>query len=150
MKQLPEHGSCFVCGSENPKGLGVRWYAREDNSVFTEIELTVAEQGPPGHAHGGVLAALLDEVMGTAVWHAGFMVLAANLNIDFRRPVPLGVPLVVTGTVSDRDGRKLFARGEISLPDGTKAAVGKGLFIEARDLFTQQEGSPGFLKILPK
>ncbi len=150
MKKLPEHGSCFVCGSENPKGLGVRWYAREDNSIFTEIELTEAEQGPPGHAHGGVLAALLDEVMGTAVWYAGFMVLAANLNVDFRRPVPLGVPLVVTGTVSDRDGRKLFARGEISLPDGTKAAVGKGLFIEASDLFTQQEGSSDFLKMLSK
>ncbi len=149
MKQLPEHGSCYVCGSENPKGLGVRWYARTDNSIVTEIELTESEQGPPGHAHGGVLAALLDEVMGTAVWHSGHMVLAANLNIDYRRPVPLGVPLVVTGSVSDRDGRKLFARGEISLPDGTKAAVGKGLFIEASDLFTQQDGNSGFLKMLP-
>lgn len=150
MKQLPEHGSCFVCGSENPKGLGVRWYAREDNSIVTKIELTEAEQGPPGHAHGGVLAALLDEVMGTAVWHAGHMVLAANLNIDFRRPVPLGVPLVVTGMVSDRDGRKLFARGEISLPDGTIAAVGKGLFIEASELFTRDDGTSGFLNMLSK
>ncbi len=148
MKLLPEHGPCFICGSENPKNLGVRWYARDDGHIFTEVVLTESEQGPPGHAHGGALAALLDEIMGTAAWHAGHMVLAANLNVDFRRPAPLGVPLQVTAVVTDKDGRKVFTRGKICLPDGTVATVGKGLYIEAEELF-RQAGKSDFLKMLP-
>lgn len=148
MKQLPEHGPCFVCGSQNPHNFGVRWHAREDGVIFTEVTLTRAQQGPPGHVHGGALAALLDEIMGTAVWNSGHMVLAANLNVDFRRPVPLGVPLQLKGEVTDRQGRKIFARAEIRLPDGEIAAVGRGLFIESEELFTAR-GPSGFLQWLP-
>ena len=57
MKLLPEHGSCFVCGAENPKGMGTRWHVREDGSVIGEVTLTVEQQGPPGHAHGGASTA---------------------------------------------------------------------------------------------
>lgn len=148
MKQLPEHGMCFICGSENPNGLGLRWYVGDDGLIHTSFTLTSAQQGPPGHAHGGVLAAILDEIMGTAAWHGGHMVLAANLNIDFRLPVPLGIPLTATGSISHQDGRKVFTRGEIKLPDQNVATVGKGLFIEDKKLFIDRDGSE-FLKWLP-
>lgn len=150
MKLLPEHGPCFICGTENPRSLGVRWYVREDGAIYTEVTLTAAQQGPPGHAHGGVLAALLDEIMGTAAWNAGYMVLAANINIDYRRPVPLNVPLQVTAVVSGKEGRKVFTRGELRLPDGTVATVGKGIFVEAAHLFVGDEGPSQFVRWLPQ
>jgi len=148
MKPLPEHGECFICGSANQNGLGLRWYASEDGLIHTSFTLSSSEQGPPGHAHGGVLAAILDEIMGTAAWHAGFMVLAANINIDFRLPVPLGVPLTATGGVSRQEGRKVFTHGEIKFPDNIIATVGTGLFIEDKKLFSDPEVSD-FLKWLP-
>jgi acyl-coenzyme A thioesterase PaaI-like protein len=135
LKQLPEHGSCFVCGSENPHNLGIHWYVDEKGVVSSEFTLTLAQQGPPDHAHGGALAAVLDEVMGAAVWQAGYTVAAANLNINYRKPVPLGQPLSTKGYITRRNGRKLYAHGEIYLLDGTVAVAGRGLYIIASQLF---------------
>lgn len=140
MKLIPEHGSCFMCGSENPHSLGLRWYGEDNGTIFTEVTLTLSQQGPPGHAHGGCSAALLDEAMGTAVWYAGHQVVAANLTVDYRRPVPLGVTIRVTGWVGEKNGRKIHTHGQIQLPDGTVAVVGKGLFVEAGHLFSESEG----------
>jgi len=132
---LPEHGSCFVCGTENPHGMGVTWYLREDGTIVTEVVFTEAQQGPPGHVHGGATAAVLDEAMGAAVWRAGYSVAAVNLNIDYRRPVPLHQPVFITGQLSDQEGRAIRARSELRLADGTVAAVGRGIYVEAPHLF---------------
>ena len=135
MKQLPEHGSCFLCGSENPHNVGLRWYIDEVGVVSSEFTLTLAQQGPPGHAHGGLSAAVLDEVMGAAVWQAGNTAAAAKIEVNYRRPVPLGQLISTKGYVTRRSGRKIYARGEICLPDGTVAVTGKGLYIIAPQLF---------------
>lgn len=134
MRAFPQHGMCFTCGDENPHGIGIQWYICEDKSIFGEITLTEHQQGPPGHAHGGASAALLDEAMGLAVWTAGYAVVAVNLSVDFLRPVPLGVPIAVSGRVDRRDGRAIYAEGEIRLPDGTVAVVGRGVYVEAPHL----------------
>lgn len=147
MKQLPEHGPCFVCGTENPQSMGVRWFIQEDGSIYGEVTLDIHQQGPPRHGHGGASAALLDEAMGCAVWAAGHMVLAANLNVDFRRPVPLGVPLKIMALVVDKSGRKVYTRAEIVLPDGQVAVKSTGLFVEAPQLFTAMANE--FTGLLP-
>lgn len=135
MQSLPKHGSCFVCGSGDAPGIGVIWYALDDNSIFAEVTLNDAQQGPPGFAHGGASAALLDEAMGAAVWLAGYRVASVNLNISYRKPVPLGQPFKVTAQVNERNGRKVTAVGEIRLADGTLAVSGEGIFVEAPQLF---------------
>ena len=135
LKLLPEHGPCFICGSENPCGIGLRWYADEKGIISSEFTLTLSQQGPPGHSHGGATAAIIDEVMGSAVWQEGYRVVAAKIEINYRKPVPLDVPLIVTGKVTRRSGRKVYARGEIYLRDGGMLVHGKGLFIEALHLF---------------
>lgn len=105
MHQLAEHGACFVCGTTNPHGMHVTWYADEHGRVSTRIALSDAQQGPPGYAHGGASAALLDEVMGAAVWYAGNRVVAVNLECAYRHPLPLGAELTVWGEVVKRSGR---------------------------------------------
>jgi len=137
MQPLPEHGSCFVCGQQNARGMGVTWYAGEDGSIFTEITLTNAQQGPPGIAHGGASAALLDEAMGASVWRAGFRAAAVNLNTTYQKPIPLEVKIQVFGRFVERNGKYLFAQGEIRLPDGTVAVVAKGTYVEAPHMFNE-------------
>jgi len=133
---LPEHGSCFVCGTTNPHSIGVTWYLQTDGSITTEIVFTEAQQGPPGYVHGGATAAVLDEAMGAAVWRSGFSVAAVNLNVDYRRPVPLNQPVSVVARLSDEgEGRAIRARSELRLADGTVAAVGRGIYVEAPHLF---------------
>jgi acyl-coenzyme A thioesterase PaaI-like protein len=99
----------------------------------------LAQQGPPGHAHGGFSAAVLDEVMGAAVWQAGYTVAAAKIEVNYRKPVPLGICISTRGYITRRNGRKIYARGEISLPDGTLLVAGKGLFVFAPHLFEKSK-----------
>src|SRR5512145_688706 len=82
MKRLPEHGSCFVCGTQNPHSIGLTWYQDEDGSIVAEMIFCEAHQGPPGHVHGGASAAVLDEAMGAVVWRAGYSVVSVNLEIN--------------------------------------------------------------------
>jgi uncharacterized protein (TIGR00369 family) len=141
LKQLPEHGSCFICGSENPHNIGLRWVVDEKGVVSSEFTLTLAQQGPPGYAHGGLSAAVLDEVMGAAVWQAGNTVAAAKIEVNYRRPVPLEKLIKTKGFITRRVRRKIYARGEIFFEDGTLLVEGKGLFVIAPQLF---EGSNMF------
>jgi acyl-coenzyme A thioesterase PaaI-like protein len=133
-RPVPEHGPCFVCGSSNPSGIGLTWYD-EDGVISSEFTLCEAQQGPPGYAHGGASAAILDEAMGAAVWRAGYDVAVVNLEIHYRHPLPLNQPLTCTAQLDNKNGRKIHAVGEIHLPDGELAVSGSGLYVEAPQLF---------------
>ncbi len=136
--ELPDHGSCYICGSQNPSGLGIRFRLR-DGVVSARFTLDERQQGPPGHAHGGCVTAVLDEAMGAAVWYAGHPVVAGRLEVEFRKPVPLGVSLLAEARMVSRSGRKCQAEATLALPDGAIATRAKGLFIEAPHIF---EGKP--------
>jgi uncharacterized protein (TIGR00369 family) len=141
MKPLPEHGNCFVCGQQNQQGFGIQWFAGDDGAIEGQITLDEGQQGPPGHAHGGASAALLDDAMGSAVWYAGHMVMAVNININFRRPVPLHVPLRIIAWVEEVDGRKVHTRSQLRLPDEGVAVEGTGLYVEAGQVLRRFMGA---------
>jgi acyl-coenzyme A thioesterase PaaI-like protein len=135
MKKIPEHGVCLVCGSSNLHGMGLSWYAEQDGSIHSEFTLGEAQQGPPGLVHGGASAAILDEAMGVAVWRAGFDVAVVKLEINYRQPLPLHQALICEARFVRHQARKIYAQGEICLPDGSLAVSGKGLYVEAPELF---------------
>jgi uncharacterized protein (TIGR00369 family) len=134
-RQLPYHGSCFVCGTDNPHSIGITMWVDDDGVMTSEFTLNDAQQGPPGHAHGGASAAILDEAMGLVVWAAGLKVAAVNIEINYHRPLPLNLPLTLEARVTEHDGRKAFSTGEIRLPDGTIAVSGRGIYVIAPKLF---------------
>jgi uncharacterized protein (TIGR00369 family) len=124
-----------VCGTSNPHSIGVSWYVHDDGRLTSAFTLNDAQQGPPGHAHGGASAAILDEAMGLVVWAAGLKVAAVNLEINYHKPVPLGAPLMLEARIAQRDDRKTFSSGEIKLADGTVAVSGRGIYVAAPQLF---------------
>jgi uncharacterized protein (TIGR00369 family) len=112
-------------------------FVDDDGVLTSEFTLNEAHQGPPGHTHGGASAAILDEVMGLVVWAAGHKVVAANININYRKPLPLHQPLICGGT-HHRGGReKNYQRGRIKLADSTVAVSGSGVYVIAPHLFEQ-------------
>ena len=115
--------------------LGVVLYLQDDGSVVGAVTLQKGHEGPPFHVHGGVLGALLDEAMGAAAWASGKRVVSVNLNFNYRKPVPLGVPLNISGRVEREAGRKIFTAAKIMLPDGVVAVEGTGIFVEAPQIF---------------
>jgi uncharacterized protein (TIGR00369 family) len=135
MQKLDEHGPCFVCGTANPRSMGITCWADDQGRVSTTVTLDLGYQGPPGYVHGGASAALLDEAMGAAVWHAGYQVVAVNLEVEYRRPLPLGEELRIWSEVVENNGRTVRARGEILLPDGTVGVIGRGIYVEAPQFF---------------
>ncbi len=131
---MPEQPYQFR-GSRFAKWLDLHLIVQDDTTMQATITLREEQEGPPLHAHGGVSASILDEAMGMAVWESGIKVLAANLNVNYRQPVPLGVELQVFAEIVRIEGRKAFTRGEIRLPDGSVAVESTGIFVDVSQTF---------------
>ncbi|XP_032811575.2 acyl-coenzyme A thioesterase THEM4-like [Petromyzon marinus] len=65
-------------------------------------------EGFPGFVHGGALAALIDGIAGTCARNVAGMIMTANLNIDYRSPVPLGSTVLLDACVTEVDGKKVY------------------------------------------
>ena len=139
MERLPEHGPCLVCGTDNPYGFGFIFFS-DGERVIAEGTLRRPQQGPPGHAHGGSLAAVLDEAMGRALWVMGHKVVAAHLEFDYRHPTPLDVPLRVEAWMDHRRTKSIVTKATLALPDGTVTVEGTGVFVEMGDKFFERFG----------
>lgn len=139
MRRLPDHGPCFVCGTENPASMGFVFYL-DEGLLVAEGTLTPAMQGPPGHAHGGSLAAVMDEAMGRLLWENGHHVVAARLEFDYRAPTPLGVPLRVEARMEPRRRKSIPTTARIVLPDGTLTVEARGVFVEMGEAFFARFG----------
>ena len=100
MSDVPfDDGNCFACGPENPAGMHVRFERATggEEGVRADVTLAARYQGWRGIAHGGIAMALLDEAMAHAAGYAGHRGVTASVNVRFRRPVPLEVPIEVRG-----------------------------------------------------
>ncbi len=88
-------------------------------------------EGPPTCVHGGVIAELLDEVLGAANIVADHPAMTGTLTIRYNRPTPLNTDLRVEARFVRQEGRKIFAWGGI-YHDDVLTAEADGLFIEVR------------------
>ncbi|GAB4492174.1 MAG: hypothetical protein Fur0016_26440 [Anaerolineales bacterium] len=122
-----------MCGPENPRSIGLTWF-EADGEIFAEFAFDEGQQGPPAHLHGGASAAVLDEAMGAAVWTAGLRVVAVNLEINYKQPVPLGQRVTVHARVQERQERKVLTTSELRLADGSVAVTGRGVYVPAPHL----------------
>lgn len=126
-------GKSFVDGDPAGNGIALCMFVRErDRRLFAKVWFGPEATGPPGHAHGGSIAAVLDHTMGFGCWVAGYPVVAANISIDFHISVPLRTVCTVECWVDSVDGKKVVTRGRIvdtETPD-TVYATGDGLFIQ--------------------
>jgi len=108
----------------------IKWFVRdEDRALVGKCVFGAGAEGPPGHAHGGSIAALFDELMGASAWAAGYPVLAARVIADFHRPIPLGETVQWSAWVRNVKERKVWTQARLEGPDGTLFAEGRGLFI---------------------
>lgn len=87
-----------------------------------------AYEGPPGHVHGGFVAAAFDEVLGFAQSLAGNPGMTGTLTVRYRKPTPLHVELRFEARVLRVEGRKIFTEGRVYAGE-TLTAEAEGLFI---------------------
>ncbi len=127
--RVPSEDS-YVSGNPQSRAIRVQYFHHAGTREFAgRAWFGPGSEGPPGHAHGGSQAALLDEGMGAAAWHSGNSVVAAKIEINFREPLPLGTILTMWTEITRVEGRKVYARARLEGDDGVVYSDGTGLFI---------------------
>jgi uncharacterized protein (TIGR00369 family) len=142
IKHTPAHGHtddpntkspqnhCFACGKDNADGMHLKFFLDEQGrQAICEFSLEQRYQGPPGHAHGGIIATILDEAMGKVNKLSNVVALTKNMSIDYLKPVPLGAALTVTGREQKIEGRLHTNVAEISNAKGEILARSTGTFV---------------------
>lgn len=124
---------CFGCGPDHPTGLHLTVTAGEGCTTHAKLHVTEHHQGAPGLAHGGLLAAALDESLGAVTWLLRVPVVTVHLETNYRQPVPVGSTLLLEAECFAAAGRKIYSRatGCLADADGKPGEVA----VEARSVF---------------
>jgi acyl-coenzyme A thioesterase PaaI-like protein len=101
-----------------------------DGLVYAELDLTAAQEGPPGHLHGGMAALLLDHLMGCTASAMSVPTVTGTLTLRYRRACPLG-KIRIEGRIDRREGYKTFVLAQIADEQGVTVEA-EGIFIMPR------------------
>lgn len=114
-------------GLSNPLAPPMRMKMEPDRVLGTVV-CGSAYEGPPGHVHGGFVAAMFDDLLGLAQSLSGTHGMTGRLTIHYRSPTPLDTELRLEGWLDRADGRKIVCRGTLHAGD-VLCAEAEGLFI---------------------
>lgn len=117
---------CYGCGQDNPFGLKLKvsWDGRNTSAEFRADEVY---QGWPGIVHGGVLSALLDEVMSYVPHYMGIVCVTGRTQLKYRNMAPTKESYVITATGLRKKSQVLETRGTVSLKSGSLVLEGTSL-----------------------
>ena len=127
--------NCLVCGVDNDFGLKTRFYETDENELIAVFKPLPEHQSYPHVTHGGISAAILDEVIGRAIMmttDANTFGVTVELKVRYKRAVPLGVELKAVGRITVDKGRIFEGTGELYLPDGAVAVEAEGRYMKRR------------------
>jgi uncharacterized protein (TIGR00369 family) len=121
-----EYRNCFVCGQGNARGLKLE-LKNAGGTAVADFTPDRSLEGYDGVVHGGIVSALLDEVM---VWSAfyttGFHAVTAELTVRFIRPLRVGVVCRVLGSVRENKGRLILTEASLEEESGDILAKAEG------------------------
>ena len=141
--ELPPHQpNCFGCGPRNQAGLHLRGHSTEDG-VGGRFRLEMKHEGGPGIAHGGVVAAVLDDLFGFLLYRLGFPMVTARLEVDYRHPITLDVDYDADARIFSREGRKVWCTGELRDAQGMVVAEARSLFLRVGPEHFQRTSDSG-------
>ncbi|HKO10925.1 MAG TPA: PaaI family thioesterase [Acidobacteriaceae bacterium] len=127
------HGAlnhCFGCGEKNRTGLRLRFFVDDAGAIVCRTRLAGRFAGPPGHAHGGVIATLLDEAMSKANRARGVLAMTRQMQVEYLRPVPLAIPLTLTARHTSASGRRHHCEAQLADASGHVLARAEAVFVE--------------------
>jgi acyl-coenzyme A thioesterase PaaI-like protein len=137
---------CYGCGKSNPRGHQLKSYWDGEETIARFTAASELSGGVPDHVYGGMVASLLDchgtasaaafayRAAGREMDDGGeFMrFVTASLKVDFLRPTPIGVELVIRGRLRSIEGRKVQV--DLALSEGGQTcAMGQMLAIQLRN-----------------
>jgi acyl-coenzyme A thioesterase PaaI-like protein len=125
------HDLCFGCGQANLFGLQLEAEPRREGGVEGRFFVKQDHQGPPGFAHGGVIAAALDEAMSLLLHGQGTFAMTGRLELDLLAPAPVGAFVSVRADLVESRERKLVLHAEAAVDDEPVARA-RGVFVKVK------------------
>jgi acyl-coenzyme A thioesterase PaaI-like protein len=122
--------NCFACGTLNANGLQLDLHLEQARS-WTEVTLARRCEGWDGNAHGGIVAAILHEVMAWALIATDAWGMTARMNVDFRAPVEIGRRIRADGELVESRRRLFRTRGRLMSADGATLATADATYVAA-------------------
>lgn len=119
----------FVTSDPEQRIKSLYYFDSESGSFYAKVKFGIKAQGPPGHAHGGAIAAILDETMGATAWMNKYMVMTAELKVSYKKALPLNFECYIHSWVAQIDGKKITLKAELLDAQENKYATAEGLFI---------------------
>ena len=119
---------CFGCGRHNPIGLHLD-FARDGDEVVAHYEPRPEDQGFPGIMHGGLIALLLDEAMGWAMYQNGVYAFTATMQTRYRRAVQTERAIEVRGRFVRERGRRIEVEAWLIGDGGERLAEASALLL---------------------
>lgn len=130
-----------IGGSGNPFSVPLVVY-RDGDCVTATATLGDAFEGAPGRSHGGVVAAIFDDVFGSVPMMQGKIAFTASLTINYVSPSPVREPVTFRAWIDRVEGKKLFIEGDAHHGD-TLVTTASALFIDATEFMLEALGATG-------
>ncbi len=125
-----------ISGRRNPLAPPIKLW-RDGKNIRGEAIFGPSYAGPPNSVHGGVIAAVFDEVLAMANVISGEAGFTGTLKIRYHAKTPLDTPIELFAENVRRDGRKQLCQGEMRV-DGKVTASAEGLFICASNILGEK------------
>ena len=131
-ERLIHHDLCFGCGQANLFGLQLELERRPEGGVTGRFFVKQDQQGPPGYAHGGVVAAALDEAMSLLLHSEGIAAVTRSLELDYKGPAPVGAFVHVEAALERRKegSASLRASARTEGEEPVLVAEARAVFVE--------------------
>lgn len=123
---------CVVCGRENALSIQANFYELEDGRSYCRFTARPEHASYPGRMHGGMVAAVMDEVIGRAIHiaHPEQVGVTVQFDLTYRKAAPIGVELQAVGRITKDTPRIFEGEGELLLPDGSVAVSAFGRYVK--------------------
>jgi len=110
-------------------------YFRKPNEtqLYAKAWFGAKTMGPPGHVHGGAMAAALDEAMGAVCWMNDYKTVAATISVKFLAMLPIQTETILEARIDRVIGRKIYTRATLTNPTRETVTEAEGLFIVLKD-----------------
>lgn len=132
IKKQNNSNHCIVCGLQNNLGLKASFYELENKMLACTVTGISEHQSYPGRMHGGLICALLDEVIGRAIMidEPKTWGVTGELSIKYRKPVPLDEEIICVGKIVKNSSRIFIGSGFVEDKNGTLLATATATYVK--------------------
>jgi acyl-coenzyme A thioesterase PaaI-like protein len=132
-----------MVGLSNPVAPVIR-VTQEDDKVVGRLSLDSRYSGAPGFCHGGIVATILDEILGHAAIVRGYGVVTQSLTVRYLRPTLLERETHCEAYIREVKGDRVTCVGDLFV-DGTRTASAQGVFVDVKgprfhEIFSRAHG----------